>query len=250
MAMMKSDREISGRTGGLPVSVGRYVSNGGKREHAYQQLRRLLILQQIPAGSRLTESEWTARTGANRTALREAFARLEAEGLIRFGTKTGYVVPTYTLEDILEVLEVRSALEGVAIRIICRAGLNTQAHLKGALDTCSLMEQLVDNDYHVATVEADRRFHEGLIEASGNRKLAIAYRHAPLPILHPEITWGPEWAARVQQTIREHRSILDAIFDGRVSESQDLLLQHLTGPWSLHETHRDGSAGSAPRERP
>ncbi len=67
--------------------------NGSLREQAYHRLRRLLILQQIPEGQRLRETEWAERLGVNRTALREAFARLEAEGFIELGAKTGYFIP-------------------------------------------------------------------------------------------------------------------------------------------------------------
>ena len=47
-----------------------------QRDRAYHQLRRLLILQQVPEGIRLRETEWSQRLGVNRSALREAFVRL------------------------------------------------------------------------------------------------------------------------------------------------------------------------------
>ena len=75
----------------------RYSNNGSQREQAYHQLRELLILQQLTKGARLSESEWTDRLNVNRSALREAFVRLEAEGLIEAGPKSGYVVPALTL---------------------------------------------------------------------------------------------------------------------------------------------------------
>ena len=99
--------------------------NASKREVAYERLRRILILQQVPEGVRLRESEWTKRLNVNRSALREAFARLEAEGLIETGDKTGYFVPVLVMEDMMEVVVVRIALEGAAIELICEAGLNT-----------------------------------------------------------------------------------------------------------------------------
>ena len=104
--------------------------NGSLRERAYHRLRHLLILQQVAEGQRLREAEWSQRLGVNRTALREAFARLEAEGFIERGPKTGYFVPDLTNRDILEVLEVRIMLEGGAIERIVLMGLNTPEHLK------------------------------------------------------------------------------------------------------------------------
>lgn len=208
-----------------------HVPEGHKRDVAYNQMRRLLILQQVPPGSRLTEAEWSQRLGVNRSALREAFARLQAEGLIQAGAKTGYVVPELRREDIFEVLWVRLALEGSAIEIICEASLNTPQRLERMQGACDLLEHLVDQEYHLSTVEADWRFHEALIEASGNRRLAIAYRHAPVPILHPDITWGATWVQRSQQTVREHRAILAAILQGDIAGAKALLRTHLVGPW-------------------
>ena len=208
-----------------------YATSQAKRDLAYHQLRRLLILQQIPAGSRLTESEWTLRLSVNRSALREAFARLEAEGLIGLGPKTGYVVPDLTLQDIYEVITVRFALESSAIEVLCQAGLNTPQHLRRMREACDLLERLVADDYQLSTVEADWRFHEALVEATGNRRLAIAYRHAPVTLFHPDTTCGPQWAERTRQTIQEHRAILAAILEGHVPRARELLRTHLMDAW-------------------
>src|SRR3970040_6845 len=99
------------------------TGNGHQRDQAYFRFRRLLILQQVSQGERLREADWADRLGVNRTALREAFARLEAEGLIEKGPKTGYFAPKLTPEDILEIVEVRVMLEGGAIERICRLKL-------------------------------------------------------------------------------------------------------------------------------
>jgi len=205
--------------------------NASKREVAYERLRRILILQQVPEGVRLRESEWTKRLNVNRSALREAFARLEAEGLIETGDKTGYFVPVLVMEDMMEVVVVRIALEGAAIELICEAGLNTPEHLRSLQDACYLMERLINEDYHLSVAETDRRFHAALIQASGNKRLSIAYQHAPLPIVHPDIVDGQQWATRVRMTHEEHSAILAAILAGHVAYAKALLRSHLTSSW-------------------
>lgn len=201
--------------------------NGSLREQAYYRLRRLLILEQIPEGQRLREAEWAERLQVNRTALREAFARLEAEGFIERGPKTGYFVPTLTNKDIAEILEVRVMLEGGAIERLVNLRLNNVRRLKPMRDACDQLERLVREDYVLGVAEADRRFHEALIDAAGNRRLSMLYQRAPLPIIHPEIISGAKWAARVQKTVEEHRGILDAILAGDVSAAKDQLRIHL-----------------------
>jgi DNA-binding GntR family transcriptional regulator len=213
-----------------------------QRDAAYNQLRRHLILQQIPPGSRLAEVEWAARLGVNRTALREAFARLESEGLIRRGEKTGYIVPVLTKKDEFDTLLVRLALEGCAIDAICAAGLNTPLGLERLSAACDLLAQLVDEEYHLSTVEADWRFHESLIEAARNEALTIAYRHAPVPILHAAIRGGPDWLKREERSITEHREVLAAMLRGDANEAKRVLRQHLMGSWEAELTKKVESA--------
>jgi DNA-binding GntR family transcriptional regulator len=213
--------------------------NASKRELAYDGLRRLLILQQIPEGVRLREAEWAKRLNVNRSALREAFARLAAEGLIEVGEKTGYFVPVLTKLDVTQVIAVRIALEGAAIEAVCEQGLNTPSHLKAMQDACDLMGRLIDDNYHLSVAETDRRFHGALIEASNNRRLAIAYQHAPLPIIHPDVISGQEWSSRIRQTHEEHTAVLKAILGGQVAEAKRLLRDHLTAYWrGAHPTQK------------
>jgi len=191
-------------------------------------LRRLLLLQQIPQGERLTEADWAERLQVNRMALREAFARLQAEGFIEDGQKGGYFVPKLTREDILDILSVRAVIETAAIDRICESGFNTPDRLKSLTEACDLHESLAQGDYHFAVVEVDHGFHQELVRASGSKRLLLAYRHAPLPIILPAITAGEQWVARVRRTIEEHRAILKAIFGGEVDQAKELLRLHLT----------------------
>jgi len=197
------------------------------REHAYQQLRRLLLLQQVPEGLHLREPEWSARLKVNRTALRESFARLAAEGLIETSPRGGYCVASLTNQDLVEVVEVRIVLEGGAIERLIGLGLNTPEHLKAMSDTCGQLERLVTEDYLLGVPEADRRFHVALIDASGNKRMAKLYHWAPLPIIHPHITSGEKWMVRVQQTLEEHKAILAAILEGNAAGAKQLLRIHL-----------------------
>src|SRR5215204_3438387 len=95
------------------------ISTLSQRDQAYTALKKLLILQQIPEGERLREPRWADELRVNRMALREAFARLEAEGLIEKGDRTGYFVPVLSERDLREILRVRVVLENGAIEQIC-----------------------------------------------------------------------------------------------------------------------------------
>ena len=197
------------------------------RDLAYHRLRRLLILQQVAEGQRLRESEWAQRLGVNRTALREAFARLEAEGLIEKGPKTGYFLPVLTEASIQEIMEVRVMLEGGAIERIIRLGLNTPRQLRTLRDSCDQLERLVREEYHLGVAEADRRYHEALVNAAANKRLAALYARAPLPLIHPIVVSGRQWMETVRGTLEEHRAIVGLILAGDADEARRQLQAHL-----------------------
>ncbi len=206
----------------MPVS-----KTHSQQKQAYERLRWLLILQQIPPGERLREAEWAARLGVHRTSLREAFARLEAEGLIVAGASTGFLVPHIDAEHRREVNEIRCALEGLAIERICRDGRNAGPRLRDVELACEAFERCVREGAFLGAAEGDRRFHEALVDAAGSPRLSAIYRHAPLPLIHQEMADPAVWLAEEQRTLREHRAILAAIRRVDVSGAVRLLRDHL-----------------------
>lgn len=199
------------------------------RDRAYDLLRRLLILQQIPEGERLREPHWAKQLGVNRTALREAFARLEAEGLIERGPKTGYFVPKLSEDDIHEIWEVRAALEATAAERIIREKRTTPKHLAVLHQAIDDLQTLIDDGYLLGASEADRRFHERLIELAGNRRLEMIYRRAPLPMIHAGIANSPNWEREMRRTLAEHRTICDLIAAGQAAAVAQAIRSHLMG---------------------
>src|SRR3954466_8072517 len=160
------------------------TASESQREQAYAGLRRLLILQQVEPGQRLREPEWAQRLGVHRSALREAFARLEAEGLIERGPQTGYFVPRLNVADLLEITKLRIALECLAIDEICAA--TPPPKLTELNQACEEFAEFMRGGYSLGAIEADRRFHESLVNAPGLRRLSHLYRRAPLPMIHGE----------------------------------------------------------------
>ena len=201
--------------------------DGPQREQAYQRLRQMLILHQAPEGKRLNEEAWAKRLQVNRAALREAFARLEAEGLIQKGPLPGYFVPTLSRDDVAEIVEVRIMLEGGAIDRICRRGLNTRENLQPMRGACDQLGELAKEGDYAAVAAADRSFHENLVAAAQNHRLSLLYQRAPLPIIPPEVACGEEWLTRVTQTLEEHRMIVDLIEEAEVVKAQSMLRLHL-----------------------
>jgi DNA-binding GntR family transcriptional regulator len=218
-----------------------------QRQQAYEQLRWLLILQQIPAGQRLREAEWAVTLGVHRTSLREAFVRLEAEGLIEAGARTGYFVPRVSEADRWEVNEIRLALEGSAIDRLCRLRRNTKRHLRDLAEACDRFDQCIQEGYVLGSAEADRRFHNAIVDAAGSRRLSMLYRRAPLPLIHLEMSKSAEWMDAERRTADQHRAILRALQAGKADTAKRILQDHLLA--GLESSSRTRGVGSARGKR-
>ena len=198
-----------------------------QREQAYAKLRSLLMVQRIREGERLREPDWSKRLEVNRTALREAFARLEAEGLLMAGANGGYFVPTMTSQDMLEVLAIRRSLECCAIESICAS--SEPVDLTPLDDACDEMAYLIERNLQLGASEVDRRFHERIISLSGNQRLIAIYNRAPLPMLHDRIRQFDQWRGEVDVSLAEHRKIVAALRDADCELALQRLRDHLTG---------------------
>ncbi|MFA9478876.1 GntR family transcriptional regulator [Phycisphaerales bacterium AB-hyl4] len=196
-----------------------------QREKAYRHLRSMLLHGGLRPGMRLGETEWAERLGVHRGALREAFVLLAHEGLLMPGARGGYFVPILEQADLDEVLELRLALERGALRRLARAG--EPVGTKALRATCQVMRQMVELDMPVGHAEADRKFHEGLVELADNRRMIRAYHQAPLLIIASEYMTPAERRGAMTQTLRDHERICDLLEAGRFDAVAELLEQHL-----------------------
>lgn len=206
-----------------------------QREHAYLRLREMLLVNRIPEGTRLRETHWSEELCVNRMALREALARLAGEGFIVRGAKTGYYVPKLTEADIREIRRTRLILECGAIAEIAGAAAATNAtpatvlrRLMPLRRACDDLERFLKKGYHLGVAEADRRFHECLVDAAGNRRLSALYRGAPLPLIRTELVGSEQWQHTAERTAAAHRAIVQAIAAGRPLQAMRLLAEHLS----------------------
>lgn len=198
-----------------------------KTTSIYENLRRRLTHGQLAAGSRLVEEKWAEHLEVNRSALREALNMLAHEGLLETGPKGGFFVPVPTQEALDEILEVRLAIEVGALQILEFRNSVPVHGLVQLSQICELMQQLLESGFEYGFTEADRKFHEILVEMAGNSRLSRVYQHAPLPITPlPEIDEAGR-LENMRQTLADHRELYQLLKDGRIREATDLLRRHL-----------------------
>ena len=139
------------------------------RDVVFQTLRNAILKGELQPGERLMEIQLAQRLGVSRTPVREAIRKLELEGLAIMIPRRGAIVADITIQDLKDVLELRAALEELAVQKACMSITEEQIQ---ALDKAEkeFRDSLSGNDL-VHCVEADMAFHEVIYEAAGNKRL-------------------------------------------------------------------------------
>lgn len=133
------------------------------------QLRRAIMYGQLAPGAQLHEIELAERFGVSRGPLREALQRLVQEGLLTSARNRGVFVKTLSPRDVLDIYVVRGAIERSALLLILENNyLEAADRLTGAH---AAMQEAANNGDSVALSDADQRFHEVLVDASGSPRL-------------------------------------------------------------------------------
>ena len=135
----------------------------------FLKLRDDIVAGRIRPNERLIAGDLAEELQVSRTPVREALQLLEAEDLI-VGVKRGYVVREHTRDEIVEIYEVRAALEGMAARIVAEAA--DQAQVARIEPLGAHQDAAASRDRRDNLVDLNTAFHAAIIDASGNARLA------------------------------------------------------------------------------
>ena len=178
-----------------------------------------IISGAIEPGARLRQDHVAEEFATSHVPVREAFRRLEAQGLAVSEPRRGVRVASFDLAEVKEVALMRAALESLALRHA--APHLTPAILDRAEEACRACDAATDVR---AWEEANRRFHRILVAPCGMKRLLAA-----IDDLHAASArflfsaWRSEWEARTDQ---DHRAILTALRQGDVGTAVATLERH------------------------
>ena len=166
---------------------------------------------ELTAGQKLVEQEIAQRLGVSRGPVREALRALEDLGLVQIEPNRGAFVRKIDLAEAVEIHDVYSALEELAVRGATRRLSSTQiAELKSLVDSMDGAAESEDLDRYYSL---NLSFHQRLVEGSGNRRLLNTYNRL-LNELHLFRRFGLMQRGEMQLSNREHHQILDQIAAG------------------------------------
>ena len=191
---------------------------------AFLEIRKKILSNQLSANTRLKEDEWAKKIGASRMAVREALIRLLGEGLVILGEKGGYYIKPLLPADIHEIRELREVLELGAVRLAFKKISKTQ--VSNLEKICNDFTGMVQKGYFNGALEADMKFHETLVEYSGNSKLQQVYRSSHIPLFHQKLGKSQITMDDYEQTDAEHRQIVKALKEKKFDLAEQTLIKH------------------------
>jgi DNA-binding GntR family transcriptional regulator len=131
-------------------------------------LRDEIIQGKMRPNERLIAADLAERLNTSRTPIREALQLLEAEQLV-VAAKRGYVVREHTKEEIVEIYEVRAALEGMAARLAAqKTGTSAYREIEAI---GAHRDSLITTNDRKLIVDLNDEFHAAIFAACGNSRL-------------------------------------------------------------------------------
>ncbi|WNW10004.1 GntR family transcriptional regulator [Pseudomonas sp. DTU_2021_1001937_2_SI_NGA_ILE_001] len=193
-------------------------------EEAYNFLLGAICSGRYRKGDRLVAEEIASEIGTSRMPVREAFRRLDAQGLVTLRPNRGAVVSGLDIEQMSEVFEMRSALEGLAIRVATPK--LTERHL-------TLLERLLDDmdncgDDAAQWVMRHRIFHEYLCSLSERPRL-LKQIVALYSLIEAPMRLWLEHGEKPLSGREEHQQIIDALRSGDPALAERVIHEHIEG---------------------
>ena len=188
----------------------------------------LILRGELAPGQRINEPDVAARLRVSRVPVREALRELESSGLVAARKHSGVFVRVLDNEEVADLYELRSVLDGHAGRRAAELPAAPRQALAKKL-AASLREMKAHARRHdvLAYYASNLHFHWTIVEAAGNEQLAHTYRGI-VQQLHLSRLKNLSHDIGMQASLLEHAQILTALSEGDAERCQSLLASHVT----------------------
>ncbi len=188
------------------------------REIVYEELKKQILEGKIDPGTRMMEVEMAEEMGVSRTPIREAIRKLEKEGLVIIEPRRGIYVSQISAKDMVEILEVRQNMEGLAASY---AAIRMSDEAKEILkETAEAYNKAVQEENMEDMIKYDTRFHHLIVEGSDNKILLNMVEQLQELVLRFRYLYYDSFK-RAEQMPAEHTMILKAILEKDTEKARE-----------------------------
>lgn len=207
------------------------------RMRAYQLIQQKISSGELPPGSLLSEIALSRELGSSRTPIREAAGQLLAEGLLELSPGGGLVVTQLSRQDIIDLYELREALEVFAVGRVAQDSISATeqkrlVHL--ADETQILLKELKTSGRSELNSEqmgrftvSDLAFHTALIRLAANVRILKVLSETRLMIRIFSIQRSGHKRDELERIYKHHHAILQAVIDSNADGARKLLAEHI-----------------------
>jgi DNA-binding GntR family transcriptional regulator len=207
------------------------AAGGGRvaaKDRAFDHVKSQVLTGALPGGELISEGEVAAALGMSRTPVREAFLRLEAEGLLRLYPQRGALVVPVSSEEARAVIEARLVLEQFAASKVIGRGpaACTAVFERLSAELQRQCDAAAEPDWP-EFLDADRAFHSITLEESRNAILSAFYsslRDRQMRMIGESVIRDRQ---RMTTIVDEHRGIAEALRDGDLQRTREAVQTHL-----------------------
>ncbi|MBQ4404375.1 MAG: GntR family transcriptional regulator [Selenomonadaceae bacterium] len=204
-----------------PIKIDSYQP---LRETVCEVLRDAIRRGVLEPGERLMEVQLAEELGISRTPVREAIRKLEQEGYVIMLPRRGTYVSSVSVHDVKEIFEIRTALESLAtVLATVRIEPEELEKLRALLAEIEGHIERKDIEKIVAT---DIEFHGLLYQVSRNDRLVTIISNLKEQLARFR-TLSMSYPGRLQETLEEHRAMVEAIAAGDADAAREAAERHM-----------------------
>jgi GntR family transcriptional regulator, rspAB operon transcriptional repressor len=194
------------------------------QQQAYEYIKTNILNMKLKPGQYIMDTQIAGELNISRTPVREAFHRIENEGLLVYEQRRGWKVYTLTLKDVHEIFDLKEMIESnIAFKAANCKDEFLRDQLKQIISDMAEVSKAHDSD---GWFEADRLLHETLFKMADNQRAYAIF-----------INLNEQWhrlrigftviQGRMERSIAEHQVVVDNILAGNGEEASRLTRLHL-----------------------
>ncbi|HXE13698.1 MAG TPA: GntR family transcriptional regulator [Bryobacteraceae bacterium] len=207
------------------------------REKAYLLIQQKIAQGELPPGGAVSEIPIAQELGSSRTPVREALGQLAAEGLLEQTPNRGMIVVQFGRQDIIDLYELREALEVYAVGKAARQRNSLQEHKRlqaFALEILALKKELeegpgtqLDEKQMRRFIACDLGFHTLLLRLAANVRIQKMVTETRLLVRIFSIHRTGHDATALERIHGYHQGILEAVMKQDQAKATSLMARHI-----------------------
>ena len=194
------------------------------RDVVFHTLREAILKGEIKPGERLMELQLASKLGVSRTPIREAIRMLELEGLAVTTPRKGAEVAKMTEKDMEDVLQIRKALDELAVGLACEN--IGEHHLEKLFVALKNFEESTRSGDVKQIAQADVEFHDVIYQAADNPKLMNMLNNLREQIYRYRVEYLKNKSS-YPRLIEEHKEIYEGLKRGDKQAVVEIVSHHV-----------------------